>query len=55
MLLVGVGLGVGGFCGCFRRYGLALLLVFIIVFWRRLVSLVGCPLVVLQVLGVGVV
>ena len=41
--------------GCFGRYGLAFLLVLIIVFWRRVMSLVGCPLVLLQVLGVGVV
>ena len=33
----------------------AFLLVLIMVFWRRVVSLVGCPLVLLQVLGVGVV
>ena len=39
----------------FGRYGLAFLLVLIIVFWRRVVSLVGCPLVLLQVWGVGVV
>ena len=31
--------------GLFWRYGLAFLLVLIIVFWRRVVSLVGCPLV----------
>ena len=52
---MGVGPGVGGFWVVFGRYGLALLLVLIIVFWRRVVSLVGCPLVLLQVLGVGVV
>ena len=33
----------------------AFLLVLIFVFWRRVVSPVGCPLVLLQVLGVGVV
>ena len=31
------------------------MLVLIIVFWGRVMSLVGCPLVLLQVLGVGVV
>ena len=50
----GCGSGCGRFLGCFGRYGLAVLLVLIIVFWRRVVSLVGCPLVLLQVLGVGV-
>ena len=52
---MGVGPGVGGFLGCFGRYGLVFLLVLIIVFWRRVMSLVGCPLVLLRVLGVGVV
>ena len=51
----GCGSGCGRFLGCFGRYGLAFLLVLIIVFWRRVMSLVGCPLVLLQVLGVGVV
>ena len=47
--------GCGRSLGCFGRYGLAFLLVLIIVFWRRVMSLVGCPLVLLQALGVGVV
>ena len=52
---MGVGPGVGGLWVVLGAMALAFLLVLIIVFWRRVMLLVACPLVLLQALGVGVV